>query len=155
MWSNKKSSDDANTWRQYNNGKPQATDLRPKKRIQWEKIEQKKAVAWFHLTYPQYYDLFYHIANEGRRVQAWANELKALGMKKGMLDLHLDVPRKARNGVFYYGLRIEVKPNKDDTQSALTPAQENTINKMNEQGYFACVCFGYDQIREVIEWYLA
>ena len=103
MWSNKKSSDDANTWRQYNNGKPQATDLRPKKRIQWEKIEQKKAVAWFHLTYPQYYDLFYHIANEGRRVQAWANELKALGMKKGMLDLHLDVPRKARNGVVYYG----------------------------------------------------
>lgn len=152
MWSKQNTENSNQAWKQY---AQQATPLKATTRTQWESIAQKQAVAWFHFVYPRYFKLFYHIPNEGKRPIALGKHLKAMGMKKGMLDLHLDVPHKAKNGTFYYGLRIEVKPADKDCQSWVSPEQEETIKEMNQQGYFATVCRGFDEIKDVVQWYLA
>lgn len=136
----------------------QATFVTPtkgKKRVQWEKIAQKQSVAWFRFSYPEYADLFFHIPNEGKRPAFVGKDLIAMGMQKGMLDLHLDIPHKAANGTFYYGLRIEMKPAKKDAVSNVTREQRMTIKRMNQYGYFACVCYGFDEFKDTVQWYLA
>ena len=132
----------------------QATLIKPKKRIQWEQMCQMQCVAWFKFTYPQHRKPFYHIPNEGLRPVWVGRKLNAMGMKTGMLDIHLDVPSTAKNGKLYYGLRIEMKPAKKDCPSKVTPEQRETIQVMNDNGYFACVCYGYDEFKDVIQWYL-
>lgn len=133
----------------------QATLIRPKKRIQWEQICQRQSVAWFKLIYPALNDLFFHIPNEGKRTPWEGSKLKMMGMKRGMLDIHLDKPSTAKNGIFYYGLRIEMKPAKQDCKSMVTPEQRHTIQRMNEVGYFACVCYGFQEFKDTVQWYLA
>lgn len=143
------------TKKQAQGWRAQATDQKPKKRKQWEKIAQKQSVAWFRFSYPQYRDLFYHIPNEGKRPEWVGRDLNQMGMQSGMLDLHLDIPHKAANGTFYYGLRIEMKPAKKDSPSSVTPEQHRTIGQLNAQGYFACVCYGFDEFKDAVQWYLA
>lgn len=151
MWS-KNNARNEQSWQQY---KQQATLVQSKSNIQWEEVVQKQAVAWFHLAYPQYFQSFYHIPNGGHRNINVARKLKLMGVKKGMLDLHLDIPHKAKNGTFYYGLRVEIKPGKEVAKSQVTDEQRATIKVMNENGYFATVCYGFNQIKDTFEWYLA
>ena len=66
-------------------------------------------------------------------------------MKKGVPDLCLPVPRKN-----YHGLYIEMKYGNGRTSKE----QREWINKLNEQGYKAVVCNGFEKAKETIEKYL-
>lgn len=88
------------------------------------------------------------LAGRGKQTYALVAKYKAAGLRKGVLDIYLDVARQG-----YHGLRIEMKrigkrnkPNED---------QERWLNRLAEQGYFACVCWGADQAIEVLKWYLS
>lgn len=72
--------------------------------------------------------------------------LGAEGVKAGVPDVWLALPRGR-----YHGLVIEmkVKPNKP------TKHQIKWIKQLNEVGYLAVVCYGFEEAREILDNYLA
>lgn len=89
--------------------------------------------------------LLFHIKNEER---AGAREVaidKAMGVKKGVPDLCLPVPRGP-----YHGLYIEMK---NETGRA-SEEQKWWGGELEYQGYYWAVCNGWERAVEVIEWYL-
>lgn len=79
------------------------------------------------------------------RYSVEGQKLRAEGVKDGVPDLCLPVPRG-----HFHGLYIEMKTR---TGSASKP-QRQWIAALNRQGYYAEVCHGWEQARRVIEDYL-
>ena len=88
----------------------------------------------------------YHIPNGGSRSKSEAGHFKAEGVKAGVPDICLPV---ARSG--YHGLYIELKRVKGGRVST---AQQGWIAALRDQGYYACVCKGWDDAAHVIKAYL-
>lgn len=76
-----------------------------------------------------------------------------MGVKSGIPDLVLDVT-SCIDGVCYAGLRVEIKPDKRIAKRYPSANQKTVISHMNHQGYFATVCYGIDEIKQVVTWYL-
>ena len=74
-----------------------------------------------------------------------AANLKKEGVKAGVPDIVLPVPRGA-----YHGLYIELKVGRNKTSLK----QKEWISMLKEQGYFVEVCYGWIAAKEVIENYL-
>ena len=115
--------------------------------ISKEALEQTHLISWTRFIrgkHPEV-DLLYHIPNGGSRNKLEAYHLKEQGVKAGVPDLCLPV---ARGG--YHGLYIEmkVKGNKP------TENQKEWISRLNEQGYRAVVCYGYEEAAKEIQQYL-
>lgn len=89
--------------------------------------------------------LLYHIPNGGSRDAIEGKHLKAQGVKAGVPDLCLPVPRGQ-----YHGLYIEMKTEMGRTSDA----QEWWIEHLNAQDNFAEVCHGWESAVRVLEWYL-
>lgn len=70
---------------------------------------------------------------------------RAMGVKKGVPDLCLPVPRGK-----YHGLYIELKTETGRTSEA----QEWWGEQLLGQGYFWEVCHGWQSAVKVLEWYL-
>ena len=96
-------------------------------------------------SYPELKYLF-AIPNGGMRDKITAAKLKAEGVKLGVPDMCLPVSRS-----IYHGLFIELKKLKG---GVLSKEQEHWINWLNEQGYYAMVCRGWEEAREILIWYL-
>lgn len=112
-----------------------------------ESVEQQTVMRWALYSsgrYPEL-ELLYHIPNEGKRSKAAAGRLKAEGLKKGVPDLCLPVPRGG-----YHGLYIELKA----LDGRPTREQVGWIGNLKEQGYYAAICAGSDRAIRVIEEYL-
>ena len=90
-------------------------------------------------------DLLYHIPNGGSRHPKEAANLKRQGVKAGVPDLCLPVPRLP-----YHGLYIELK----DGNNKATDHQKKWLADLRAQGYAAEVCYGWQKAAEVIETYL-
>ena len=112
-----------------------------------EASEQEKVISWCFHHERLYPDLkwMHHCPNGGSRQRLEAIRLKAQGVKAGVPDLHLPIP-KGR----YVGLYIEMKYDKGTIQKS----QKEWIVGMAAAGHYACVCYGYDIAVEVIESYL-
>ena len=108
--------------------------------------EQKTVVKWCEVMACRYagLDLIYHIPNEGKRGLQAAAMLKAAGLKRGVPDLCLPVPRGCRHGLY-----IEMKRKGGRVQ----PEQAEWIKRLNALGYCACVCYGADEAIKAIETY--
>jgi hypothetical protein len=89
--------------------------------------------------------LLHHVPNGGSRDKVEAKHLKEAGVKAGVPDLDLPVPRGP-----YHGLRIEMKA-PDGRES---PEQTWWREQLTEQGYCAEVCYGWKNAVELIEQYL-
>lgn len=76
------------------------------------------------------------------------HHMKAEGMKRGIPDLFLPVPRQR-----YHGLYIEMKRD-DGSESDISSEQKEFLAFAEEQNYYAVVCYGYDMAVDVLEWYL-
>lgn len=109
-----------------------------------EKDEQKKLFAW--ASYRTDLKLMTHIPNEGRRSVQYTMELLRMGMKPGFPDIILPV---ARGG--YHGLFIEMKQKHG---GRVTPEQKQWQRDLLNEGYCAAVCHGFDEARELIDWYM-
>lgn len=92
-------------------------------------------------------ELLYHVPNEGKRSYKTAARLKAEGLKSGVPDICLPVPRGG-----YHGLYIELKRVKN---SRVTQDQLDWIEALIAQGYVAAVCRGCDEAIELITRYLS
>lgn len=112
-----------------------------------EEEEQKALIEWAHLHELKYPDLkwLFAIPNGGLRHPVIAKKLKAEGVKRGVPDLCLPVPRAPYSGLF-----LELKA----SGGRLSPAQILWLTALNLLGYYATVCEGWDAARKVIEQYL-
>lgn len=129
-----------------------AKGARPQKtaaQIPTESAEQQWIFRWATYAKAKHpcLALLYHIPNGGARHPATAARLKAEGVKAGVPDICLPVPR---NG--YAGLYIELKRRKG---GHLEDEQAEWLAALSAQGYAVAVCKGADAAIEVIEKYIA
>ena len=89
--------------------------------------------------------LLHHIPNGGSRDVVEGKHLKQQGVKKGVPDLCLPAAR----GI-YHGLYIEMKAEKGTTSDE----QDWWIQELNDQGYYAAVCRGWETAVRLLEWYM-
>ena len=122
--------------------------MTPNPQIPTEAQEQQALIEWATLAAHKHPELalLTHIANEGKRSGRTGAQLVRMGLRKGFPDLLLPV---ARGG--YHSLAIELKRSKGGKTS---DAQRWWINRLLEQGYYATVCYGWQDARRVIEDYL-
>ena len=113
-----------------------------------EDDEQRMLIDWAGLMSGRYPELrlLYHIPNEGKRSRATGGRLKGMGLKKGVPDLCLPVPRGG-----YHGLYVEMKRKDGGTA---TPEQKEWLRALDEQGYAVTLCHGWKAAAKEIEGYL-
>lgn len=122
--------------------------VREQRRTALESEEQEAVVTWAMLSAGRYPELklLYHIPNEGARSITYANQLKRMGLRRGLPDLCLPVARGK-----FHGLYIELKRN---GKCKISEEQQSWINDLSEQGYKAIICYGADETIRAIKTYL-
>ena len=117
------------------------------KRQHPEATAQQQVFEWALINRHKWPDLdmMFHIPNGGSRHPIEAANLKRQGVKAGVPDIFLPVPRK-----IYHGLFIEMKAGKNKT----TTAQDGWIDALLAQGYAVAVCRGFDNAIAIIIEYL-
>lgn len=106
---------------------------------------QKSCVNWFDYQYPQHKMLLFAIPNGGKRNAVTAAILKAEGVRSGVADLFLAIPKIDCCGVF-----IEMKFGKN-TQSE---SQKEFQKKVESVGYRYELIYDFDSFVKLIEDYL-
>lgn len=114
-------------------------------RIPLEAEEQQALFQWIDYQLKQYPELemLYHISNEGRRNPRRA---KAEGIKAGVPDLCLPVPRGNNHGAY-----IEMKRRKG---GRITPEQISWMERLRQQGYAVACCNGWEPAAKFLLDYL-
>ena len=115
-----------------------------------EHLEAVALMHWWAITAPRFSvdsRLLAAIPNGGHRHKATAAMLKATGATAGVPDLLIPASRKGWHGLF-----IEMKRTKGGTVS---PEQKDWLAHLNEQGYRAEVCKGFEAAKAVIQDYFA
>lgn len=120
---------------------------RQQNRKRSEATEQESLIGWCNLFENRYPELglIYHVPNGGSRNPLEAANLKRQGVKAGVPDLCLPVPKKG-----YHGLYIEMKYGDNKT----TKKQKEWLEALQEQGYKTVVCYGAEEAQEVLKEYL-
>lgn len=97
----------------------------------------------------QYCDLrhipVFHIPNGGSRNKAEAARFKAQGVRPGVPDLFVPVPKGG-----YAGLFIEMKT----PQGRVSEAQKRWLSRLKQNGYCTRVCRSFDEARRTIDFYM-
>lgn len=112
-----------------------------------EDTEQMNVISWANWNSNKYPELklLFHVPNGGKRNAQEAARFKTMGVKAGVPDLCLPVPRGG-----YAGLYIEMKYGKNKT----TDKQNEWIKDLSKQGYDVEVCWGAEEAIEVLESYM-
>lgn len=106
---------------------------------------QKSCVAWFDLQYRHISWALFHVPNGGKRNSIEAAKLKAMGVRPGVPDLLLVIPRGGYN---YLAMELKVGNN---TQTA---NQRNYQTKMSENGGCYAVIRTIDEFIQTVNSYL-
>lgn len=107
-----------------------------------ERDEQKLLVKYLQIKRIP----FYAIPNGGSRNKIEARNMKAEGVSAGVPDICIPVPNKK-----YHGLYIEMKRQKG---GVVSENQKKWIDRLNQNGYLAVVCRGFEEAREVVKEYM-
>nr|WP_228347524.1 VRR-NUC domain-containing protein [Flagellatimonas centrodinii] len=113
-----------------------------------EHDEQAALVQWAALQAPSMpgLSMLFAIPNGGHRNKATAGRLRAEGVRAGVPDLMLPVPRGPLHGLF-----IEMKRRKG---GCVSEAQATWLASLDAEGYAVAVCRGWDEAREALLRYL-
>ena len=117
------------------------------KRKDHEHEEQCKLFAWakekesMHL----HLGLMFAIPNGGHRHKGVAVKLKNEGVKSGVPDVFLAVPKNGKSGLF---LEMKYGKNKPSVN------QKWWLESLRAEGYETAVCYGFEQARDKIISYL-
>lgn len=110
---------------------------------------QVLVIKWFDLQYKSFSGRLFAIPNGGLRHVVTAKKMKAEGVRSGVPDLFLPVPRIHAIGL-YSGLFIEMKSEK----GKLSSNQNDWLEFLENQGYQIAVCNSFESAKKVIEEYL-
>lgn len=114
-----------------------------------EHAEQVLLMQWWALAHQQFgvpEQLLFAIPNGGERNIIVAARMKKEGVRAGIPDLFLAVPKGG-----FHGLFIEMKKPKG---GRVSKNQSSMMKLLSEQGYSAKVCCGWVEARAEIERYL-
>lgn len=111
-----------------------------------ESQEQVALMQWWIWQYPEYDKLLFHIPNGGLRNIAVAKKLKREGVKSGVADLFLCIPKKNSHGLF-----IEMKKRDGGVQ---TKEQKEFEKRVKSMGYSYMVCYGFEDAKRTICFYI-
>lgn len=122
----------------------------------YERKEQIAFVNYIKISMPDVYKMMCASANgEKRPINIFGKKrycasgktLKDMGVKKGYPDISIFIPAKG-----YHGLFIEMK--RTGKLSKITKEQKDWVKNLNENGYFAKICYGcIDAINTVYEYF--
>lgn len=120
---------------------------KPNKPKTTEAQEQKALIEWAKWNEKQHPELklLYHCPNGGTRNKLEAANLKRQGVKAGVPDLFLPVPRNNKSGLF---LEMKVGRNK------CTDNQKKWIRALMEQNYEVKICYSCEEAIQIIKKYL-
>ena len=112
-----------------------------------EHQHQAALIRWANMSTRTYPDLrwLFAVPNAAKRGPRLAAMMKAEGMKSGIPDLILPVPRGE-----FHGLAIEMKTEK----GRVAPSQQVWLDGLSGLGWCTHVCRGWESAREVITDYL-
>ena len=110
--------------------------------------EQAALMSWAQMQSWRWPELalLFHIPNGGGRSKAEAGRFKAEGVKAGVPDLFLPVPRGEQHGLF-----IELKRR---AGGRVSDEQKEWIQALRKHGYRVEVCKGWEAAAAVIAEYL-
>ena len=113
-----------------------------------EHHEQAMLFAWIEVAKARTPELgmAFAIPNGGHRHIAVAAKLKREGVKRGVPDLCLPVPRGR-----YHGCFLELKAGKNRA----TLEQRAWLDALDKLGYYTNVCIGWETARDELTAYLA
>ena len=96
----------------------------------------------------------YHVPNGQKRDAKTAQRLKAMGVRPGILDLGLDVPRMS-NYVDppYAGWRCELK--KPGTTPKPSKEQAEYMDFLRNNGYYVLLSNDFEEVKASLVWYLS
>lgn len=117
-----------------------------KKPANGEHQEQKTLFDFIRLHEGQHPELtlIYAIPNGGKRHVGVARKLKAEGVRAGVADIHVPIPRRG-----FYGMWVEMKYGKNK----LTIDQRVFLAAMSNRGYCTAVCYSWiDAAKEIFEY---
>lgn len=109
--------------------------------------EQVSLIAWARENEAKWPELrwLFAIPNGGLRAKATARKLRLEGVKPGVSDLFLPVPRGNSHGLW-----IEMKAGRNKQ----TPEQLHFRRDMLAAGYAAVVCWSFETARDIVISYL-
>lgn len=113
-----------------------------------EAQEQMAVIDWWRFACKKYgvpEVALLHIANEGSGSVVRGRMQKRQGVRAGVADLFLSVPRGS-----FSGLWIEMKKQ----GGRVRPEQREFLSQMQQLGYDCAVCHGADAAREKIHAYM-
>lgn len=110
---------------------------------EWD--EQIVAMDWLRLQHPTIAKHTLHIGNERKSSLFVGHKMKKMGVLKGASDLFMAWPSGG-----FHGLFIEVK----SKTGRPTLEQKEFIMRMMDVGYYACFCYGADEIINTMKFYI-
>lgn len=120
---------------------------------------QKAIFIWASWNRGRYPELkWLHSSQSGAKMTpATAGKMKAEGMRAGVVDIFLDVPRGG-----FHGLRLELKvPEQRNAKGTivkrkgvLSAEQEEWLAHYASSGFFTHTCYGWESAVQLIETYL-
>lgn len=113
-----------------------------------EEQEQEALFRWIafqSVKYPEL-KLMIHIPNEGKRSKAEGARLKRIGLRPGVPDLILPIPKNGKGGLF-----IELKRQKG---GRVSENQKKWIEELERNGNVASVCYGWLEAAVLIARYI-
>ncbi len=110
-----------------------------------EDIEQVKLFDWIR-SKPELEPFCFHVANERKCTQMAGRLLKRKGVKPGVSDNFIAIPRGTFHGMF---VELKIWPNKP------TPLQELFINNMQSKSYYCVVAYSCEEAKLMINDYLS
>lgn len=110
-----------------------------------EQALQINLIAWFTYTYPEFKDDIHHFANERKCTPQYGMLLKRMGVKKGVSDIFLAIPRNDKAGLW---LELKVGKNRP------TMDQMAFLERKELQGYASGWCASLDEAKTIISDYL-
>lgn len=115
-----------------------------------EHLDQVALFQWANLASVKYPELqfLYAVPNGARVSPGTARKLKAEGMKAGVFDISLDIPKGD-----YHGFRGELK-RIGPPKGRLSDVQKYWLTCYQEHGYYAFVAWGWESMRDELIKYL-
>lgn len=110
---------------------------------------QQACIKWFDYQYPQYRLNLFAIPNGGARNKIEAGIMKGEGVRAGVADLFLAIPKQGLKNN-YPGLFIEMKTE----TGRQTDTQKKFEKAVNSQGYFYFLCRSFDEFKPMVEFWI-
>ncbi len=114
--------------------------------IKPEQALQINVINWLAYQYPNITDDVYHFANERKCTIQQGRLLKRMGVKRGVADLFLGIPRHGKSGLWVEAKTVGHYP---------SPDQKEFLQRQVNNNFAAACCWEFENITTIFKKYLS